>query len=73
MASEARNMNSTLSNLREAERQQTIATIAYELWRDRGFRHGSPARDWLRAQRKVMGKADGAKIRRTIVGDYLVA
>ena len=73
MATEARNMNSTLPNLREAERQQTVATIAYELWRDRAFRHGSPARDWLRAQRRVMGKAGAAKLRRTPVGDYLVA
>jgi hypothetical protein len=73
MASEARNMNTTLPDLRDAERQQIIAAIAFELWLNRGFRSGSPARDWLRAQRKVTAKAGGAKIRRTMVGDYLVA
>ena len=73
MASEARNMNPALPELRETEKQQIIAIIAFDLWLKRAFRSGSPARDWLRAQRKVMGKAGGAKIRRTTVGDYLVA
>ena len=73
MTRELRNTNTTLPHLRETERQQVIAAIAFELWMKRAFRSGSPARDWLRAQRRVMGKAGGARIRRTMVGDYLVA
>jgi len=62
-----------LPMLSESERHRKIAAIAYQLWLDRGFRGGSPAEDWLRAERKVLGKAGVAKIRRTPVGDFLVA
>jgi hypothetical protein len=73
MGTAARDTISTLPYLSERERQQMIAAFAFELWRARGFRRGSPARDWLRAERKVLGQAGGAKLRRTTVGDYLVA
>ena len=73
MASGSPKTISILPDLREAERQQTIAAFAFDLWLARDFRRGSPARDWLRAQRKVMGKAGSPKLRRTAAGDYLVA
>ena len=73
MGSETRKMNSTLPDLSEPEKQQKIAALAFELWLDRAFRGGSPARDWLRAARDFRGKGGAAKLRRTAVGDYLVA
>ena len=62
----------TLAVLSEAT-QQEIAAVAFEFWVARAFRNGSPAEDWLRAQRKVLGRAGDAKLRRTEEGDFLVA
>ena len=64
---------STLPDLSELENQQKIAALAYEFWLARAFRGGSPAEDWLRADRKVRGTAGAAKLRRTKVGNFLVS
>jgi len=34
-------------------KQREIAELAYQLWIARGFRHGSPQEDWLRAQQTL--------------------
>jgi len=73
MASQAAKITSTLLYLSEPEKQQKIAAVAYEFWLARAFRGGSPAEDWLRAEREVRGKAGAARLKRTTVGDYLVS
>lgn len=73
MANQATKMTSTLANLSESEKQQKIATLAYEYWVVRAFRKGSPETDWLRADREVRGKAGTRKLRRTTVANYLVS
>jgi hypothetical protein len=73
MANHAVKMISTLPDLSESERQQKIARLAYEFWLARAFRGGSPAEDWLRAEREVRGKAGAARLRRTTVGVFLVS
>ena len=54
-------------------KQEKIAAVAYSFWLARAFRCGSPAEDWLRAERKILGKAGTAKLRRTTVGNFLVS
>ncbi len=72
MGTEVQKISTTPRDLSESEKQEKIAAVAYELWLARAFRDGSPAEDWLRAERKVMGTAS-AKLRRTELGDFLVA
>ena len=72
MANLATRMTSTLPDLSESENQQKIAALAYEFWLARAFRGGSPAEDWLRAEREVRGKPGAAKLKRTTVGTFLV-
>jgi len=73
MANQAIRMTLTLLDLSELEKQQKIAARAYEFWLARAFRDGSPAEDWLRAEREVRGKAGAARLRRTPAGNFLVA
>ena len=73
MANQATKTTLTLPNLSESERQQKIAARAYEFWMARAFRNGSPATDWLRADREVRGKVGAVRLKRTIVGDFLVS
>jgi hypothetical protein len=72
MANQVTKMTSTLPDFSESERQQKIAALAYEFWLERAFRSGSPAEDWLRAERKVSGGRT-VKLRRTAAGNYLVS
>ena len=73
MANRTTKMTATLPDLSEPERQQKIAALAYGFWLARAFRGGSPAEDWLRAERKIRGKAGTARLKRTAVGDFLVS
>ena len=69
MASHAMKMTAALPK----EKQEEIAAVAYRFWLARAFRFGSPAEDWLRAERKILGKAGTVKLRRTTVGNFLVS
>jgi Protein of unknown function (DUF2934) len=73
MANQATKMTATLPDLSESEKQQKIAALAYEFWLARAFRGGSPAGDWLRAEREIRGKAGTARLKRTALGDFLVS
>jgi len=73
MAMQATKITSTLPNLSESEKQQKIAVLAYEFWLARAFRDGSPETDWLRADRKIRGKAGTVRLKRTTVGNFLVS
>jgi hypothetical protein len=66
-------MTLTKLDLSESVKQLKIAALAYEFRLARAFRRGSPAEDWLRAEREVRGKAGAVKLRRTPVGNFLVA
>jgi hypothetical protein len=73
MTNQAIKMTVTMLDLPESARQRKIAALAYEVWLARAFRSGSPAEDWLRAERKVRGRAGTIKLRRTTVGNFLVS
>lgn len=73
MANQATKRTSALPELSESEKQQKIAALAFEHWLARAFRGGSPAEDWLRAEREVRGKLRGARLRRTTAGNFLVS
>lgn len=60
-------------NFSEQATQQKIAVRAYEFWLARAFREGSPAEDWLRAEREVRGKAGPARLKRTTVGIFVLS
>jgi hypothetical protein len=73
MTHQAAKMTSSLLSASEQEKQRKIARIAYGYWLARAFQGGSPAEDWLRADREVRGKAGVAKLKQTAVGSYLVS
>ena len=73
MANQATKMTPILPDVSESANQQKIAALAYEFWLARAFRSGSPAEDWLRAEREVRGGAGAARLKRTPVGDFLVS
>ena len=73
MADQATKMTATPLDFSEPEKQQKIAALAYQFWLARAFHRGSPARDWLRAEREVRGHTGAAQLRRTTLGDFLVA
>ena len=39
--------------MKDHEKQQQTALLAYQLWTDRGCPIGSPAEDWFRAERAL--------------------
>jgi hypothetical protein len=47
-----RNASAQIDGNGQRETEQ-IATLAYQLWLDRGGPHGSPEEDWLRAEREL--------------------
>ena len=42
--------------LQDPTRMRMIAEMAYHLWEKRGRPHGNDMRDWLEAEKIVMGK-----------------
>jgi hypothetical protein len=47
----------------EWQRQKELADLAYEFWRARRFRNGSPEEDLLRADRELRERAEAPKMR----------
>jgi hypothetical protein len=73
MESQGTKKTSTRLAAAEPGNQQKIAAVAYEFWLARAFHDGSPAEDWLRADRKVRGRVGTVRIRRTPLGNFLVS
>jgi hypothetical protein len=44
-------------SLHDPSQMKKIAEMAYHLWEKRGRPHGNDMRDWLEAEKIVMGKA----------------
>ena len=51
------------------QRQKEVADLAYEFWRARRFRNGSPEEDLLRADRELRKRVEAPKIQ---MGLFLV-
>jgi hypothetical protein len=45
------------------QRQKEVAALAYEFWRARRFRNGSPQEDLLRADREVRKRSETPKMK----------
>jgi hypothetical protein len=45
------------------QRQREVAELAYEFWRARRFRNGSPEEDLLRADRELREKVETPKVK----------
>ena len=45
-----------VQEIRTVSREE-IATLAHQLWAERGYQHGHDAEDWLRAEQALLGKA----------------
>jgi len=73
MATQATKMSLIRPDQSEPAKQRRIAALAFEYWLARGFRGGSPAEDWLRAERVVRGKEGAVTLKVTPIGNFLVA